>query len=96
LSQLSSPILVAAVSVRYITTATSLLLFSSLELLFVESVIELNRELDYSIELFRSVDPYKFILNIFLESTLEELDIGVFVKVKVQDNLLEFGSIYAS
>jgi hypothetical protein len=68
----------------------------SLELPFVESVIELNRELDYSVELFRSVDPYKFILNIFLKSSLEELDIGIFVKVEVRDDLLEFGSIHAS
>jgi hypothetical protein len=71
-------------------------LFSSLELPFVELVIELDRELDYSVELFRSVDPYKFILDIFLESTLEELDIYIFIEVEVRDNLLEFGGIYAS
>jgi hypothetical protein len=93
---LPSPTLIAAVSVRCVTTTTFLSLFSSLELPFVESVIELNRELDYSIELFRSIDLYKFILNIFLKSSLKELDIGIFVKVKVRDDLLEFSSIYAS
>ena len=93
---LSSPALVAAVPIRYISVATSLSLLSLLELSFVEPVIEFDRELNYLIELVRSVDPYKFVLDILLESPLKEPDIGIIVKVEMRDNLLEFGGVYAS
>jgi hypothetical protein len=39
---------------------------------------------------------YKFIFNFLLKSALEELDIGVFVEIKVGDDLLELGGVYAS
>jgi hypothetical protein len=93
---LSSPAFVAAVLVRCISVTTFLSLLSLLELSFVEPVIELNRELDYPIKLLRSVNLYKFILNVFFKSTLKELNIGIFVEVEVRDNLLEFCGVYAS
>ena len=96
MSLLSLSTLIAAVLVRYIPITISLSLLSSLELSFVESVIKFNREFDYFIKLIRSVNSYKFILNIFFKSLLKELDIDIIIEVEVRDNLLEFGGVYAS
>jgi hypothetical protein len=96
LSLLSSPALVAAVTVRCTSVITSLALLSSLDFAIIEPIIKLDREVNYFVELFRSVYSYEFVLHVVLESSLEYLYIGVFIEVKMRNDLLEFSSVYAS
>jgi hypothetical protein len=82
--------------VRYTSVSTSLALLSTLDLTIIKPIIELNREVNYFIELLRSIYSHKFILYVVLESSLKYLYIGVFIEVKVRNDLLEFSSVYAS
>jgi hypothetical protein len=82
--------------VRYTSVITSLALLSLLDLTIIEPIIKLNREVNYFIELLRSIYSYKFILYVVLKSLLKYLYIGIFIEVKIRNDLLEFSSVYAS
>jgi hypothetical protein len=82
--------------VRCTSVITSLALFSSLDLAIIEPIVKLDREVNHFVELLRSVHSYKFILHVVLKSSLKYLYIGVFIEIKMRNNLLEFSSVYAS
>ena len=85
----------AAVLVWHRSSVASLSLLSSLEFSLVESIVEFDRELDHSVELLRSVNPHEFVLDILLESSLKEPDVGIVIEVEMRDDLLEFGGVHA-